>query len=204
MKDGSFGRLDYTSAFNSLGNYYAYVTHICGYKAQKHEGKITGLAAHGQPAYKEILDSLITFKDGKLSNTGGRVFQAAVKQLKGLLPRDWTKKDFAASIQQHAENLAVEYVKSHIGIRAPRKLAIAGGLFANVRINQKLHEIPGVEEIFIHPGMTDGGLAVGAALVPCMNHQPGQGMKGRNTMIRSVYLGRGYSGSEIEREIRRH
>ena len=51
VRDGHFQRIGFTSAYNSLGNYYAYVTHVCGFKAQKHEGKITGLAAHGTCAF---------------------------------------------------------------------------------------------------------------------------------------------------------
>ena len=39
-------------SFDSIGNYYAYVTHLCGYRASIHEGKITGLSAHGEPIYK--------------------------------------------------------------------------------------------------------------------------------------------------------
>ncbi|MEM7023727.1 MAG: carbamoyltransferase C-terminal domain-containing protein, partial [Pseudomonadota bacterium] len=108
--------------------------------------------------------------------------------------------DLAASIQQHSERLAARYIGHHLGPDRPRNLAIAGGLFANVRINQKLQEMPGVERIFIHPGMTDAGLAVGAALTPCMHGFPNPSPWRRETLP-SVYLGAEFSDTQIEGEL---
>ena len=45
VKNGRRKRLHHVARLDSLGAYYGYVTHICGVKAGKHEGKITGLAA---------------------------------------------------------------------------------------------------------------------------------------------------------------
>jgi carbamoyltransferase len=36
-------------------------------------------------------------------------------------------------------------------------------VFANVKLNQRLAEAPGVDEVYVFPNMGDGGLAVGAA-----------------------------------------
>ncbi len=197
-RDGRFEQIGYTSSFNSLANYYAYVTHVCGFKAQKHEGKITGLAAHGRPIYRNLLNSLITLQDGQFRNVGGRVFRAAVKQLQKRLPAGWTREDLAASIQQHCEELVVEYVRHHFGPGTPRNLAIAGGIFANVRINQKVGEIEGVKSVWVHPGMTDCGVAVGAALVPCIQNRRGPTMNWNREVIRDVYLGEDYTADQIE------
>ena len=204
VRDGHFRRVGFTSAYNSLGNYYAYVTHVCGFKAQKHEGKITGLAAHGTPRYVDLLNSFITIEDGELRNTGRVVFTAAVRALRKALPDGWTIEDLAASIQVHSERLAVAYVRHHLGPDAPRFLAIAGGLFANVRINQEICKIPEVERLFVHPGMTDAGLAVGAALMPCMGNRKRDRMTHNESVIRDVYLGRGYSAGEIEAALERN
>lgn len=203
VRDGHFERLSTTKAFNSVGNYYAYVTHICGFKAQKHEGKITGLAAYGEPRFLELLDSFITLEDGQLKNVGRVVFRGAIEALRKRVPSDWSREDLAASIQQHSERLAAGYVAHHLRTDRPRNLAIAGGLFANVRINQKLKELPGVDRIFVHPGMTDAGLAVGAALVPCIRGRADPVPWPREA-LRSVYLGAEFSAAEIERELDAH
>src|SRR6266540_248158 len=42
-------------------------------------------------------------------------------------------------------------------------LALAGGVFANVKLNQRIHELKSVRSLFVHPGMGDEGLALGAA-----------------------------------------
>src|SRR5919109_2981574 len=59
VKDGYFRKIWNVDSFNSLGNYYGYITHLCGFKAHKHEGKITGLAAYGTPVYRDILKQFI-------------------------------------------------------------------------------------------------------------------------------------------------
>ncbi len=202
VRDGIFNQVGYTSAYNSLGNYYAYVTHLCGYKAEKHEGKITGLAAHGKPQYLDQLDSFIRVNDGNIKNVGRCVFLGAVKKLKSQLPANWRKEDLAASIQRHAEDLVVSYVKRFLNSDKPVKIAIAGGVFANVCINQRIYEIDGIEEIFIHPGMTDGGLAVGAALTSCMKNRESSIMPRDQVVLQDVYLGAKYSSNEIEEALR--
>lgn len=201
VRNGHFQRLATTRAFDSLGNYYAYVTHICGFKAQKHEGKITGLAAHGEPRFADILDSFITLADdGQLENVGRVVFGGAVRSLRQSLPSDWSREDLAASIQHHSERLATGYVAHHLRADRPRNLALAGGLFANVRINQKVKELPGVDRVFVHPGMTDAGLAVGAALAPCIRERVSPAPWLREALP-SIYLGAEFSAAEINREL---
>jgi carbamoyltransferase len=42
---------------------------------------------------------------------------------------------------------------------------LAGGVFANVRINQKIYELPQVSNLFVQPAMGDSGLSMGAAIM---------------------------------------
>lgn len=202
VKEGRFQQVARTSAFNSLGNYYAYITHICGFSAQKHEGKITGLAAHGRPIYRDLLNKFITYSNGQIKNCGHVVFRGAIRKLQKSLPKGWTREDLSASIQQHSEDIAVAQTADRLNPEGEGNLAIAGGIFANVRINQKLFEIDGIENIFVHPGMTDAGLAVGAALAPCMVEGDRPVMPRDPDVIRTVYLGRGFTDQEIETQLR--
>ena len=43
-----------------------------------------------------------------------------------------------------------------------------GGLFANVKLNQKINELDWVDEIYIMPPMGDEGLALGACINDCV------------------------------------
>ena len=190
---GKFRRLNEVSSYDSLGNYYAYVTAVCGFKAQKHEGKITGLAAHGVPKYLDVLDELITYRDGQIVNAGRLLFHGALPGIRHRLPPDYRREDLAASIQVHAEHLVSSYVRYWLERVVPRDVALAGGVFANVRINQRVHELEGVRRLFIHPAMDDSGLAVGAALLACRGGQPGA-----PGPLPHVYMGPSYGDREIE------
>lgn len=161
---GEFTELVAVPSFDSLGAFYSYITQICGFKAGRHEGKITGLAAHGEPIYEELLDTLLTFRDGRFVNVGNVFFYSALETLREVLPEDFRKEDLAASVQAHAERLAVEFTRHWVRHTGHADVALAGGLFGNVRINQKIHQLPEVDRCFVHPGMSDAGIGVGASL----------------------------------------
>ncbi|HXV75515.1 MAG TPA: carbamoyltransferase C-terminal domain-containing protein, partial [Candidatus Polarisedimenticolaceae bacterium] len=183
-------------SFDSLGNYYGYVTHLCGYKMGKHEGKITGLAAHGKPRYKPVLERFIRYEHGTMRNTGNAFRGAAVQKLKRALPGDFDKADLSASIQDLSEEICSQYVAYWAKKTGKTKIALAGGVVANVKINQRIHEIPGAESVFVFPAMSDEGLAAGAALLLCSDKRPGLAMAGKKC-IDHVYLGPSFSDREI-------
>ncbi|HEX6964899.1 MAG TPA: carbamoyltransferase C-terminal domain-containing protein [Gemmatimonadaceae bacterium] len=203
VRDGRFEYLHETSAFNSLGNYYAYVTHLCGFKAMKHEGKITGLAAYGEPRYVPILRSLIDEERGTLVNRG-LAFQAAIHELERRLPRGWTREDLAASIQVHFEDVMRRYVDHWARRTGLRNLAAAGGVFANVRVNEEVHRLPSIDRIFIHPHMGDGGLGAGAALAACIPGILPTTMPSDRTPLPHVWLSAPLTDRDIADALRRH
>lgn len=198
VRDGAFEKLCEVSAYNSLGNYYAYVTHISGFKAQKHEGKITGLAAHGEPRYVSLLQEFIEEESGRFVNRGQVVFMDAIRELERRLPAGWTREDLAASIQVHFEELVRRFVRYWVRQTGLRNVAVAGGVFANVRVNEEVHKLPEVDRIFVHPGMSDGGLAVGAGLAACVPGVLERTMESCRQPITHVYLGRDITKNDIE------
>jgi carbamoyltransferase len=44
------------------------------------------------------------------------------------------------------------------------KICLSGGLFANVKLNQKINDIPWVQELYVYPPMGDEGLSLGACI----------------------------------------
>ncbi|MEX2531239.1 MAG: carbamoyltransferase C-terminal domain-containing protein [Gemmatimonadota bacterium] len=201
VRDGRWKELSETSAFNSLGNYYAYVTHLCGFKAQKHEGKITGLAAYGEPRYVPLLKEFIDTRDGRLVNHGRVAFHAALDKLRAGLPADWTREDLAASIQRHFEDVTSRFVQHWARETGLRDVAVAGGVFANVRVNQVVHELPEIDRIFVHPAMSDGGLPGGAALAACVPGVLPETMARDSEPLRDVYLGPSLDERAIDRAL---
>jgi len=200
--DGNFKELCAISSFDSLGTFYSYITQLCGFKAGRHEGKITGLAAYGEPRYIPQLKKILVHREGHFVNVANVFFLSALRELQRLLPDDFSHKDLAASIQNYAETLVVDLVRYWLGKTGHHKVALSGGVCANVKINQRVHEIDEVESVFIHPGMTDEGMPVGAALGLYYQRSTEQ-FDPDSRCMPHVYLGPEYSDEEIKAELDR-
>lgn len=187
-------------AYHSPGFYYCYVTHLLGFTALRHEGKVTGLAAFGDPEKtSEIFSRRIRYADDKFSfvNKGGWLqgeMSVLEKQLK-----PFSREDIAAGIQKHFEDIIVQYAIQAVKHSKSRKMALAGGVFANVKLNQEMLVRAELEDIYIYPNMGDGGLAAGAALDVGMKKTGNNGdVPGR---LNDVYLGSEYSDTQIEQSL---
>jgi carbamoyltransferase len=189
-------------SFDSIGNFYAYVTHLCGFRAALHEGKITGLAASGEPRYLDIFRGLIRYEDGQIHNVGRVYHRGAINHLRQQLPSDWEHKDLAASVQKHLEEVVVPYIRCWLERSGKRNLCFSGGVAANVLLNQKIAGLPECDGIFIFPAMGDGGLAVGAAFSEWRRSPGFSGPLSHGSPTEHVYLGRSYSEQDIEQALK--
>ena len=151
--------IDYLLTFDSLGFLYAQVTNYLGFKPHRHEGKVTGLAAFGNPEktlpiFKKMVSwdsfsgqwitNLNLYAPHKINN---------LNSFKKIL-NPFSKEDIAAGVQKHCENLIISYVKhwlKKLGKDSLQNICLAGGLFANVKINQCISEIEGIKNIFVFP-----------------------------------------------------
>lgn len=200
VRAGRFTELKAVPSFDSLGAFYSYITQVSGFKAGRHEGKITGLAAHGRPIYEDMLDSLLSWEDGGFRNVGNVFFHSAVEEIKKRLPEDFDRVDLAASVQKHAERLAVNFAEHWVRHTGFGDVGLAGGLFGNVRINQKIHEIDFVERCFVHPGMSDCGVGLGAALAVYYDRDDRPAPDTR--CLETVFLGPSFTDAQIEASLR--
>lgn len=203
-RDGRLKELWAVSAYDSIGNYYAYITHICGFKAHKHEGKITGLAAYGKPVYQPDLAGLIDCHDGTIKNKSRSFFLSSLKRIREVLPPDFKKEDLAASMQQHLEDACVRFVRHWVQKTGLGDLAIAGGVVANVKLNQRLGEIPEVRSLYVFPAMSDEGLAVGAAYWLLAQQRPEELARQEPYRPMQMFFGPGFTDEEIEKTLAEH
>ena len=190
--------------YHSPGYYYGYVTHLCGFKPGKHEGKICGLAADGDPVKtKEIFKQEIYYDSNRFSfvNSGGYLWPEIWRLEKKLI--NFSREDLASGIQRHLEEIVTAYIKDAIKKTELKKIALAGGVFANVKLNQRIREIPGVEDVWVHPHMGDGGLAAGAALNLSYKECQKRNIKILNKPLKDTYLGLSYSDEEIEKILKK-
>ncbi len=170
---GKIVESEYVKGSHSIASFWDYYCKRALLFSGKDEGKIVGLAAQGSfdPYIFENVGSCFMF-DGNLAwkyYDKARDFFAKLDLVGNIEMR----KKGAYMLQMLSEQYIlglVDWLKK----KNPNcnKLALAGGVFSNVKINQKLNEFSSFDEIFIAPGMGDGGLALGAALA--MANQMGE------------------------------
>ncbi len=191
---------------NSIGHYYANLTTWFGYRANRHEGKILGLAAYGNPdspAYEEV-KHLLEVEELKLycPYMIGKMWHQKMPFFKDSLMRrlldDYPREDVAAVFQRRLEEVFVQLTKNAHEKYKIENLVLAGGTFSNVKLNQRLSEIPGIKRVYIFPNMTDGGISVGAALHYDITTNGSFG-----SSVRDVYFGPEFSNEEIEAALKK-
>lgn len=219
---------DYTV---SVGAFYSMVTKLLGFRPNRHEGKITGLAAFGKPT--ELLEkfrALFYYENEQLRRFPGQQLEEywekynisntlSLKEKINLreasskiaadyarraivilawleeITKGYNKEDIAFACQNIAEEVVLEETKRVINQYFPNQpviCALSGGVFANVRINQKVYELPEVDNIFIHPAMGDAGLALGNAILADIEFRSKE-FKKRAYQFEHTYLGPDYT-----------
>lgn len=239
-RDGDLKLLRRSNGYFSPGHFYMIVTEYLGFTPGRHEGKITGLAAHGDPdrAYSAMTE-VIRYRPGKLDFEAGPVaeeFFNVIRSRPGTRTRQWysqdqwdraksqidagyvpddsvgleyfrhawrgfSREDLAAAAQKRFEDVIAEYVTDAVKLVGERRLVVAGGCFANVRLNQRLAELSDVDGIYIHPNMSDGGLAVGAALEVLHDKRRRGGRPYVHSPWPHVYLGPEYGRDALRRAL---
>ena len=212
---GRGGRLERLREFNgyySPGILYTFITKYFGFKPSRHEGKITGLAAYGDAdrcyeAFREIL----RYDPGR-----GEFFSSYIPRLFAARSYDaWKidlvdellehveKKDVAATVQRLTEAVVTEMVADAVRATGIPRVALAGGVFGNVKVNQRVRELDGVEGVYVQPAMSDSGLALGAALDVWAREAVRAGRPAAPVPLEHVYLGPEYGDAEIRSALER-
>lgn len=178
------------SARHSFGLFFEALTAAMGFIPCRHEGKLTGLAALGN-ADKVPVPALFHWNHQTLEYRGLRG-HALRQWLQAELLSRYAREDVAAWAQQQLETGIIAIAQDWLTKTGYNHLVLAGGVFANVALNQRLHELPGVDHLFICPNMGDGGLSLGAiAACGYLNNQP----------ITQVFWGEDYSIARMAKAI---
>jgi carbamoyltransferase len=176
---------------DSLGLAYGFTTQALGYRMNRHEGKLTGLAAFGQPVLAAEIGRHFTVDESGLIDSDFASDRAMRTELHALA-EGREPADVAASIQAVLEERVLASVQRLLREHRVRHLALAGGVLSNVRLNRLLCEGTDVEEIFIFPGMGDEGLVVGGALEFLLERDGLPLWLKRRRRLSDVYWGRSH------------
>ncbi len=152
-------RLWKSSAKSSFGLFFENLTEVLGFVPCRDEGKLTGLSAHGN-ANRIKHDNPFSW-DGDILIYKGPYGKKMREWLSNLLEK-YSREDLCAWSQNILEQTICALTKHWLNRTGLNKVTVAGGVFANVLLNQKIHELEEVEELFVYPNMGDGGLSLGA------------------------------------------
>ena len=187
---------------SSLGRLWMSITNAMGWKILKDEGKVMGMAGNGLPNERlyRLMKSVCHYS-GNLE-FGPKASQKKMDQLvlqlssEGWFSDKERRFDIAYCIQKLTEDIMLLFVNDLIK-EYPEwssKICFAGGLFANVKMNQKINELIDIEEIWVIPPMGDEGLALGAAI--SLSNQMGEWKLPKR--IDNMFFGLKYTQEEID------
>lgn len=210
-RDGIMEKMASLPEACSVGKFYRCITSLLGFTINRHEGKVTGLAAHGNPdRFRDAMQQLLFTRfdgtrptihsvvaesmlqrfrfrsvdplrllaftdlairastwDGLLGSILRRHF---IREIGSAFDLDWElltmkdKADIAAAAQEVLEATVLSWITHQLAAADTRTLLLAGGVFANVKLNQSVLDGLPVDNIFIQPAMGDEGLALGGGL----------------------------------------
>lgn len=206
-KDGNLTLLEEIPVYSSMALYYGAITMALGFKLNDGEGKTMGLAAYGKKsgAIREIA-ALFPYFNGKtwiprknwleingVSRSDYFKSTKTFKSFKSLIDK-YGDKQVAYAAQEVLEIESEKYFRYLVKTYKFKNIAVAGGLFLNVKFNMRLLKNGVAQKLFIYPNPSDGGVAVGAA-VAFYKHL---GMKFKNDEIKSAALGCNFSKKELD------
>ncbi|HLT63424.1 MAG TPA: carbamoyltransferase C-terminal domain-containing protein [Pseudohongiella sp.] len=169
---------------DSLAGMYASMCDYLGFDKLDGETKVMGIATFGDPEKYDL--SFLTRYRGKDFRVNTRMLRVSGLRrykrhriahsfsqdlLDALGPRragdvfQDPYVHYAASIQRLYENTATGLVTHYLRdvLKESGKLVIAGSGAFNVKLNQRLSELPWVNDVYVPPAAGDAGTAIGSA-----------------------------------------
>jgi carbamoyltransferase len=192
----------------SLGWFYGLVTEALGWWIGDGEGKTMALAPYGNSNTAKVsLESIVPKYEGcKLMKphdfgfisywTLHDTYHWHLNESSSLKEKIqlYGAQDLAAASQVLLEEQMLEIVESWCTETGLHSICCAGGVFLNVKMNQRIREIDSIKEMHIFPNAGDGGLAVGAALYA--SHLEGEKLS--TMQIDNVFWGPEFSNDYIK------
>ncbi|ADG13635.1 Carbamoyltransferase [Methanocaldococcus infernus ME] len=154
-----------SDVIDSVGDFYASITELLGFKAMKDEGKVMSLSSFpcSERIELKVLDYIEELKSFKnLLGVVGREGTEKLRELLNYKGESFNEKvkisRFAQETLERAVLKAVDNLSKEYGIE---NIVFTGGVAQNVKLNTKIAEN---YNLFVPPFMGDEGLSLGSSL----------------------------------------
>ena len=199
---GRLERRHSITSYHSVGELYTRVTQMLGLKPLDHEYKVMGLAPYAPPeladrayrifsTYYRLTEDHLSFEN--ISGVWG-------PDLPNKMIRDLHGIRFdavAAGVQRLLEDIVTGFVLAWVRKTGLGSVAVAGGVFMNVKLNMLLAEAPEIQELFVMPSCGDESVGLGAAALNYAGHRLSQGLEVNTDPLDQLYFGPEYSRRQI-------
>jgi len=194
--DGQMHLLSAADSRHSIGHYYSLTTALLGMRGSEHEFKVMGMAPYARRHYyQHILDELghLLRVDAAGDWRSACWFTSLARRLHGLY--DCQRFDnIAGAIQELTETLTVHWVRHWINRTSCPNVALAGGVFMNVKACQRIASLEEIEKLFVVPSAGDETTALGAAVWGHLRYARGKPLQ----PLGDLYLGMAFSDADAE------
>ncbi|ARK82156.1 carbamoyltransferase C-terminal domain-containing protein [Burkholderia pseudomallei] len=189
---------------DSIAQLYSYLTYLLGFVPLEHEYKLMGLApyAAGSKGAREISQffSSMFVQPSAGEYAWRRVEGVPPSELQPAFLDEKLKRrrfdELAAGLQLFFEEFVTEWALKVTQALETDSLAVAGGAFMNVKLNQRLSQHPSIADFYVIPSCGDESNSLGAAwaLSSRLDVPPEGG-------LRDIYCGRHYGSDAYERAL---
>lgn len=186
---------------DSVAQLYSYLTYLLGFVPLEHEYKLMGLAPYATSS--DGAREISQFFSAMFKQSAAGEF--AWRRAEGIPPSELQPEfleqklkrrrfdELAAGLQIFFEEFLTDWALNVTRELRTDKLAVAGGAFMNVKLNQRLSQHPSIGDFYVIPSCGDESNSLGAAwaLSSRFGITPEGGM-------RNIYCGRRYGPDEFE------
>lgn len=205
VENGKIRKIASSPSGSSIGDLYTQTTAYLGMKLGEHEYKVMGLAPyaskeHAQSVYDKLKNCVWVNPD----LTFGTIIHSHM--FYRILPKLYTYERFdniASALQRFTEEIVCKWVSLAIEKTGIADVACAGGVFMNVKLNQKILALSNVKSLFVTPSASDESTAIGTAYWGYVKAQQKNKRLPNIEPLRDLYFGGEFSEQKIKQALLR-